>query len=253
MSSRSTSAAAGHRPTDRRGRPRRLSPAWWLSERRRGYAAAVVSFLAIVPAVLLAPENSPETIVRSSAVRMVVILVAYLVIYVLLTLLALSRTPWADVAAWAERSTEPTWRSRLLRADEPGVGLAVTVSTFALVGTVVVARSDDLTPTVAPWTLVTLSAALIVLSWVTLLLTFTVSYVCLDARRGWGQLGFPGEGERTTADYVYFAVTVSTTFGTSDVDVRTSRMRREVVAHSVVAFAFNTVIIALTLSLLFAQ
>lgn len=245
MSSRPTEAS--------RERVRRLSPAWWLSEKRRGYTAAVVSFLAILPAFALAPQNTPDTILRSTAVRIVVILVAYLVVYVALTLLALSRTPWSQVAAWAERSREPTWGSRLIKADEPGVGLAVTVSSFALVGTVVVARSDDLTLSIAPWAIISLSAALIALSWVTLLLTFVVSYVCLDARQGWGELDFPGDGERTTADYVYFAVTVSTTFGTSDVEVRTSRMRREVVAHSIVAFAFNTVIIALTLSLLFAR
>lgn len=83
----------------------------------------------------------------------------------------------------------------------------------------------------------------------TALLTFTVDYLTKDARRGWTELAFPGDGPRGVADYVYFAAAVSTTFGTTDVNVVSRRLRRDVAMHGIVAFVFNTVIIVVALSL----
>lgn len=42
------------------------------------------------------------------------------------------------------------------------------------------------------------------------------------------------------------------TFGTTDVSVTTRQMRRAMMVHALVAFAFNTVIIAILVSLLLA-
>ena len=43
---------------------------------------------------------------------------------------------------------------------------------------------------------------------------------------------------------------MATTFGTTDVDVTTTRLRRAVMGHAVLTFVFNTVIIALLVSAL---
>ena len=63
-----------------------------------------------------------------------------------------------------------------------------------------------------------------------------------------------GAGTRrwSDGDYVYFAVSVGTTPGTTDVQVDSRHMRRVVTAHALIAFAFNTVILALVLSALTA-
>ncbi len=59
---------------------------------------------------------------------------------------------------------------------------------------------------------------------------------------------FPGDSAPTWDDYVYLAVQVSTTFSTHDGTVVTTAMRRKVTAQSVIAFVFNTVIVALVVS-----
>lgn len=58
------------------------------------------------------------------------------------------------------------------------------------------------------------------------------------------------EGQHGFADYFYFSLTVATTFGATDVDVMTTRMRRTVTGHAALAFLFNTVIIALLVTAL---
>ena len=57
---------------------------------------------------------------------------------------------------------------------------------------------------------------------------------------------------RTTApepwDFLYFAFVIGMTAQTSDVTIATPRMRRVVLAHSVAAFFYNTVILALAVN-----
>jgi uncharacterized membrane protein len=52
-------------------------------------------------------------------------------------------------------------------------------------------------------------------------------------------------------DCVYLATQVQTKFSSSDVVVETTLTRRIVSGHTIVAFAFNTVIIALLIAVLF--
>ncbi len=65
-----------------------------------------------------------------------------------------------------------------------------------------------------------------------------------------GGLDFPKTPTPTYADYFYLAVQVGTTFGASDVTVESTRMRRLVTGNSLISFTFNTVIVALLVSLL---
>ncbi len=65
-------------------------------------------------------------------------------------------------------------------------------------------------------------------------------------------LEFPGREQPDDWDFSYFSIAVATTFGTTDVAVATGTgpMRRAVLGHAVFAFAYNTVIVALTISVL---
>lgn len=69
---------------------------------------------------------------------------------------------------------------------------------------------------------------------------------------GGGQAGkaleFPGTKEPQLWDFVYFSFVVGMTAQVSDVQVRTVRMRRAVIGHSVVSFLFNTVLIAMAVN-----
>ncbi len=67
-----------------------------------------------------------------------------------------------------------------------------------------------------------------------------------------GRARLPGEerdGPPVFSDYVYLAAQVATTFSTSDVTVERRSMRRTVTVHSIATFAYNTVVIALIVSM----
>ena len=49
---------------------------------------------------------------------------------------------------------------------------------------------------------------------------------------------------------MYFSIAVSTTFGATDVSIKTPAMRRVVNVHTILTFIYNSVIVALLASLL---
>lgn len=91
-------------------------------------------------------------------------------------------------------------------------------------------------------------------SWTNVAVTYAVHYARVDSVTGAdAPLGFPGDEVRSFSDYLYFAAAVQTTFATTDVEVRTTAMRRIVTGHGALAFAFNSVIIAILVSLLLSS
>ena len=61
---------------------------------------------------------------------------------------------------------------------------------------------------------------------------------------------FPGgDGTPEFAEFLYFAFTIGMTFQVSDVTTNTPRMRRLVLVHGLVAFAFNAMILAATVNI----
>lgn len=63
-----------------------------------------------------------------------------------------------------------------------------------------------------------------------------------------GGLDFPGTPEPGPWDFLYFSFVIGMTAQVSDVAVRTTRMRRAALAHGVVAFFYNAVILALAVN-----
>jgi len=63
-------------------------------------------------------------------------------------------------------------------------------------------------------------------------------------------LEFPGEKEPDYLDFAYFSFVIGMTFQVSDVEISSKRIRRLVLMHSLVAFAFNTVIVALSINII---
>ncbi len=99
----------------------------------------------------------------------------------------------------------------------------------------------------APLPVVLAVCAVAVLTcWLVLQAGFGMSYLRMYAERG--GLDFPGDEEPNTVDFLYFSVAVGTTFGTTDVNVTQSRVRRQVLAHGVMAFMFNTLVLAVTVT-----
>ena len=93
----------------------------------------------------------------------------------------------------------------------------------------------------------------IVLSWAFIHTTFSLHYAHEfygDSGAGGGGLAFPG-GEETPDywDFVYFSFVIGMTSQVSDVGVTAKQIRRTVAIHGVVAFLFNTAILALTVNI----
>ncbi|WP_432505106.1 DUF1345 domain-containing protein [Kineococcus arenarius] len=90
-------------------------------------------------------------------------------------------------------------------------------------------------------------ALLVVAARVSVLVTYAADYTQRQAAEP--GLAFPG----TTAslgDFPCSSTAVSTTFGPTDVTVTTPALRRVVTVHALVAFVFNTVVVALLVSTL---
>lgn len=62
-------------------------------------------------------------------------------------------------------------------------------------------------------------------------------------------LDFPGRQTPVYVDFLYFSFTIGATSQTSDVGVASTAMRGLVLAHGIVAFVFNTTLLALTVNI----
>jgi len=62
-------------------------------------------------------------------------------------------------------------------------------------------------------------------------------------------LTFPGNPEPDYVDFLYFAFVLGTTSQTSDVTITSSAMRRLALFHGVIAFFFNTTLLALAVNI----
>ncbi len=61
-------------------------------------------------------------------------------------------------------------------------------------------------------------------------------------------LKFPGHDEPNYADLAYFSFVIGMTFQVSDVQVSAKSIRRAVLAHALISFAYNTAILALVVN-----
>lgn len=62
-------------------------------------------------------------------------------------------------------------------------------------------------------------------------------------------LEFPGSTQPDYLDFLYFSFVIGTTSQTADVNITSSQMRRLALAHGVIAFFFNTTLLALTVNI----
>ena len=62
-------------------------------------------------------------------------------------------------------------------------------------------------------------------------------------------LSVPGVTEPTYGDFMYFSLVIGMTAQVSDVTTGTAAMRRVVMIHGVIAFFFNTAVLALGVNL----
>jgi uncharacterized membrane protein len=94
----------------------------------------------------------------------------------------------------------------------------------------------------------------VVLAWALTHTAFTLRYAHLYYREdgeGVGGVDFPGQGNPTYFDFAYFAFTVGMCFQVSDATVSSPQIRRSVLLHAIISFAYNSILLAFVLNLVF--
>ncbi|MGU3456220.1 DUF1345 domain-containing protein [Brevundimonas sp. M1A4_2e] len=163
--------------------------------------------------------------------------------FLLLTFVRLSRT--RSVATIRARAAE---MDQAGRAVLPLSLLAAGASVFVIV--LMAASGGKPTATAA-----TLTVATIALSWLFVQTIFALHYAHeFYAPAGTGQgdrqgLMFPGEDDADYWDFLHFALIIGVANQTADVQISSQRLRRIATVHSILAWLFNTVILALAVNL----
>lgn len=98
-----------------------------------------------------------------------------------------------------------------------------------------------------------LSALTIITSWTFTQVMFAVHYAhdfyTAQSNKGGPGLLFPGHEQPDYLDFLYFSCMIGTSAQTSDVSITTKSMRRVCLLHCVMAYFFNTTLIALTINI----
>ncbi len=169
-----------------------------------------------------------------------------------MVLLALS---WGGVS----RSDAKATRDRA-GSEDPGRTLVyvivVLTSSVSLLGaTLLVSDPHAIVPGLAG-AAAALCLATVALAWTMTHVAFTFRYAHLYYREdaeGVGGLEFPGGVPPMYFDFAYFAFTIGMCFQVSDVCVTSHQIRRAVLLHAVISFAYNSIILAFVLNLVFSR
>lgn len=131
-------------------------------------------------------------------------------------------------------------------AGGPSTSIAVQFTVIVLVGVLTVALSEQFRsdPVIAA-----AAVAGVIGSWILMTTTFASQYALAWAEDAGLELP-ASRDELQFSDFGFIAVQLSTAFATSEARISSARLRRTATLHSLVAFCFSTVIVALLVSLL---
>jgi len=154
----------------------------------------------------------------------------------------------------ALRRFTPEALKQRARVEDEGAFLVslIIIAVIAQTCAAIFATLNDKKAVEPVWLVVTLAGA--PLGWLVIQLNEALHYSNIHyARHGRGKksgddLEFPGTPEPGIWDFLYFSFVVGTTAQTSDVEIRSTEMRRAVTLHSIVSFFFNTILIAMAVN-----
>jgi uncharacterized membrane protein len=216
------------------------------SDVTRGY----VILGAVIPVTLLAQVALRAADVADHALIPATIFIGWASLGLLtgiLTLAVFWRADGATLRRWLEQTT-PRDRGAKVWSVLNGGGSASWAITGSVIAVAAVVGMAFLPELRAEPVVVASGIAVVVGS-----LFMTMSSYALRYARETATVGgfrFAGPTEPRFEDFFYLAVQVATTFGPSDVVVETTHARRLVTLNSIISFGFNTVIVALLVSVL---
>ena len=139
--------------------------------------------------------------------------------------------------------------------DDPGRraawAMVTLTSGFSLFANAVLLRGARGSAPAIRGLFVALCAVAVGSAWLLTHTAYTFRYAHLYYRddAGEGGLDFPGRGQPAFVDFAYFAFTIGMCFQVSDVPITSRRIRRAVLGHCLLAFAYNTAILATAVNL----
>ncbi|MBV9407332.1 MAG: DUF1345 domain-containing protein, partial [Candidatus Eremiobacteraeota bacterium] len=142
--------------------------------------------------------------------------------------------------------------------DDPGRNLVqLIVFGTVVVGLVaaiaIIGHGPQVKNDVEKWEAYFLGVVAIVAGWFAVHTVYTFRYAHLyyydDDGDGCGGVTFPGTPEPSDYDFAYLSFTIGTSFAISDPQVTETRIRREIMVHSIISFAYNSVIIGMVINL----
>ena len=158
--------------------------------------------------------------------------------------------------SWIIFFTRPVADIEKLANKEDGsrmfVLISILVSSFASMFTVLLLMSSAGKQQLGN---IVLSISGIMTSWILVHTIFTLHYAHLFYSKIKGNatesgLDFPAEKKPDYIDFAYFSFVIGMTFQVSDVQINNRIIRRTALAHSLLAFALNTFVVALTINLI---
>lgn len=156
------------------------------------------------------------------------------------------------------RSDTNSIRQRARKEDEDYWGFLL--STAAVATVVLVALAGGLHPNKQADSIhIALAVCSLILAWLFMHIIFALHYAHefygdndSDQAASDGEqagLYFPGTVDPDYWDFVYFAFVIGMTFQVSDVQIKSREIRRVALAHGLIAFFFNVIVIALSVNI----
>lgn len=129
--------------------------------------------------------------------------------------------------------------------------LAIASSFAAIIGLLSEAKEAE---RAARLLLLGMAALTIMVSWSVMQMLFAIHYAhehyaALASSGNKGAMIFPDDAAPDYWDFLYFSTSIGATSQTSDVSIRSKLVRRLVTFHAMIAFFFNTIVLALTINL----
>ena len=165
--------------------------------------------------------------------------------------------------AWVIISTKDPYEARRnVRLQDASATflfvLVVSAATASLLAVgLLLGRAKQLSPTgLAGY--IALAITAVVFSWLLVHTLFTLRYAHfyywnaqkVDREKVAGGLIFPGEESPAYMDFAYFSFVIGMTCQVSDVQVSSCKIRRLVLVHGLISFAFNTAILAMFVNII---
>jgi uncharacterized membrane protein len=164
--------------------------------------------------------------------------------------LAMTALAWSFI--W---SASPSRTRAWAASTDPGRlfigGFVIVASAASLLATGFALRGARTCPLGGRDIFLGLGLLAVAAAWLLTHTMYTLRYAHLFYRDGIereGGLTFPGGGHPCYLDFAYYAFTVGMCFQVSDVTITNPRLRRETLAHAMLSFLYNTVILGVALN-----